>query len=720
MALEEALFIGDQWYIPASSSRADDRVRVLKSDDGFAVFSRHGEIGWAGAAEQGFYFRGTRHLSRWLLTVEGEPLLLLNSAVRLDNSRLVVDQTTPDLCREGRLVLPRGSLHLRRELAMAGEVLSERLTLANYHHCPLELELRFDFAADFADLFEVRGVHRPRRGEFEPPHLERDAVTLGYVGLDGRRRLTRIAFAPSPQALAGDGARFALKLAPGESRVLEVAISAGSGDIGEHTADHGRTVAAIERRLRERAGSARLTSDNEHFDAWLARSRHDLELLLTQTPHGLYPYAGIPWFATPFGRDGLITALETLWLDPDIARGVLSFLAATQARETDPAREAEPGKILHEWREGEMAALGEIPFARYYGSVDATPLFVILADRYFRHTADRAFLEGLWPAVAAALEWIGSRVARDGWLCYARSDERGLVHQGWKDSADAVFHRNGRPAVAPIALCEVQGYAVAALEGGARLAAALGQAAESTRLALAAAELRNRLEAAFWLPELDTYALALDGRGQPCAVRTSNPFHLLYCGAARADRAARLAAQALGEAACSGWGLRTLYRGEPRYNPMSYHNGSVWPHDTAIATAGLARYGHADAARRLAECLFDAAVHLEEHRLPELLCGFERLPGQAPTLYPGACAPQAWAAGSAFLLLEALLGVEVDAAAGVVHLRHPTLPRGVDRLRVEGLPCGRARLDLEVHRHGEDVAVKATHRTGEVKLVVEL
>ncbi|MGZ8192309.1 MAG: amylo-alpha-1,6-glucosidase, partial [Methylobacter sp.] len=658
--MEDAIQIDNRWYIPATSSRADDRTRVLKSGDGFAVFSRHGEIGWVGFGEQGFYFLGTRHLSFWHLRLAEREPMLLKYTVRLDNSRLVVDHTTPDLFQNGHIWIPKGCLHLHRELVIHESSLSERLKVVNYHDRRHRFSLEYLFDANFHDIFEVRGVQRARRGKQPDPVFERKTVVLAYDGLDGITRRTRIGFDQFPDELSGDKAKFWVELAPGESFVLESMISCLSGEAYFCSLNHSETITEKNRKVAaDRELRALIWSDNEQFNDWLNRSAADLQMLITETRYGPYPYAGIPWFSTPFGRDGLITALQTLWAQPDLARGVLAFLAATQADSTDPHRESEPGKILHELREGEMPALDEVPFRRYYGTVDATLLFIVLAGRYFRRSSDLAFIRTLWPSIDKALNWVTTRLAADGFLCYHRHDDNGLLQQGWKDSNDSVFHRDGGSATPPITLCEVQGYAWEALQRGEELARRLGLEDKAREWRIIAGRLQEDFEAAFWLDDLDTYALALDGAGNPCAVRSSNPGHLLYNGIVKPERAARLARQLTGNDAFNGWGLRTVFAGEPRYNPMSYHNGSVWPHDTALAAAGLARYGFVHEALKFVDGLFNATIFLDQHRLPELFCGFNRIPGQAPTHYPVvACAPQAWASGSLFMLTEAMLGID--------------------------------------------------------------
>jgi glycogen debranching enzyme len=370
-------------------------------------------------------------------------------------------------------------------------------------------------------------------------------------------------------------------------------------------------------------------------------------------------------------------------------------------------------------RQGEMAALGEIPFGRYYGTVDATPLFVVLAAAYATRTADLAFIDLLWPHVLAALDWMRTSgdPDGDGFLEYARRSRTGLVQQGWKDSYDSVFHADGTLAEPPISLCEVQGYAYAAWLGAAKLAALRGDHEQAAAWHARAERLQARFEESFWCEELGTYALALDGDERPCKVRASNVGHCLFTGIVSPDRARRVCASLMDDASFAGWGVRTVAAGEARYNPMSYHNGSIWPHDNALTAAGLARYGFADAAAAILSAMFDLSQVVDLHRLPELICGFHRRAGESPTLYPVACAPQAWASAAVFLLIEACLGMRIDGINRRVSFTRGTLPESIDWLLLSNLAIGKARVDLRLERHPHDLGVTVLRRSGDIEIM---
>lgn len=721
-ALATELHDEDRFYILATSSLGDDRPRVLKQGETFAVFDRYGDVPPVGLTDEGIYHQGTRHLSSLLLRTGGARPLFLSSTVREDNALLTVDLTNPDLMGTEGVSISRGSIHLLRTKFLWQGTCHECLRLRNYGLEPVRLAFSYHFGADFVDVFEVRGMRRKRRGRRLATEAGPEGVTLAYEGLDGVLRRTRIRFSPEPARLGPAEAELETVLDPGEDRLFFVTVTCESDDLpAPAPPPYGEALDAAHRRLASLQGRAcRIHTSNHQFNDWVSRSVADLSMMITDTQSGLYPYAGVPWYSTAFGRDGLLTAFECLWTDPEIARGVLAFLAAHQAEEIVPEQDAEPGKILHETRKGEMAALGEIPFGCYYGSVDATPLFIVLAGAFYRRTGDTAFVRELWPHLERALEWIDDfgDLDGDGFVEYRRRSAEGLDNQGWKDSHDSIFHADGNLAAGPIAPCEVQAYAYAARLGMAEMAAALGRRKRAAELRGQAEELRRLFEAAFWCEELGTYALALDGRKNPCRVVTSNAGHCLLAGIASPERAARVAETLMDGRSFSGWGIRTLAEGEVRYNPMSYHNGSVWPHDNALVAQGLARYTQKDATLRILDGLFDACLYVDLHRMPELFCGFDRRPDSSPTLYPVACAPQAWAAASVFMMLQACLGLEIDAPGRKLHLRRPLLPPFLDEVEIRDLPVGAATVDLRLQRRENDVTIDLLERRGDLEVVI--
>jgi glycogen debranching enzyme len=647
--------------------------------------------------------------------------LLLSSTVKEDNALLAVDLTNPDISAGGEVILPRDTIHVFRCCFLWQGTCYERLRLRNYGTQAVELSFSLLFDADFTDIFEVRGMKRERRGELLPPVVRESRIELSYRGLDQAVRRTTIEFRPAPVHVEATRADFRQTLPPHQECSYSVAIRCC--DLGRQDAEMGfdeALVAATQSIRRLRASDATLSTSNEQFNDWVNRSSVDLHLMVTHTQHGAYPYAGVPWFSTVFGRDGIITALEFLWINPEIARGVLRYLAANQATTSNPTQDADPGKILHEVREGEMAALDEIPFRRYYGSVDSTPLFVMLAGAYYERTADLAFIQSIWPNIEAALNWIDrfGDSDGDGFIEYSRRSPKGLSVQGWKDSHDSVFHADGTLAEGPVALCEVQGYVFAARRAAAQLAAVLGQTDQAKTLLRQAENLRRRFEEAFWCEELSTYALALDGSKQPCRVRTSNAGHCLFTGIASAERAARVADTLVAEASFSGWGVRTVAEREARYNPMSYHNGSIWPHDNALIAAGLARYRLSQHVQQVFTGIFDASIFVDLHRMPELFCGFVRRPGTGPTLYPVACAPQSWAGAAVFLLIQSLLGLEIDAPRRQIRFSRSVLPPSLQKVSITNLRVADATVDLALERFPIDVGLELLRREGDVEIVV--
>jgi len=681
---------------------------TLKSDN---TFLRADALGDIHSADDGLFTDDTRMLSRLEFLIAGRPPSLLGAAVDQRNSLFTNHLTNRPLPNLGEQVIPEGVIHISRNRFLHSGRVFEQIQFTNYGEDVAGLPVRFGFAADFADIFEVQGRQRPGRGRALRPVLREHCIGLGYEGLDSRVRTTSLSFSRMPSWHQESEAHLSISIAHGERIDLYLEVDTAGTDA--QPVPGPERYAQVMQEMRESMRSrleqgASVSTSGRLFNAWIEKSRADLALLTTDLATGPYPYAGIPWFATPFGRDALITALQTLWINPELAQGVLRFLANTQATVASELRDAEPGKILHEMRRGEMAALNEVPFGCYYGAVDSTPLFVMLAGEYEARTGDRSLADEIWAALQRAVGWIERRLEQSpsGFLDYLGSRTGGLINQAWKDSQDSIFHASGAFPQPPIAVVEVQGYAYAAFRAMAEMSLARGDIAEADRLNDRAQKLRAAIEECFWLPDMGFYAVAIDGTGQACRIRASNVGHLLFCQVPTPGHAAQVIEHLLGRDFSSGWGIRTLASGQIRFNPMSYHNGSIWPHDTAMCAAGMAKYGKRLEVLRLLGDVFEAASHFEM-RLPELYCGFERVEGQSPTPYPVACLPQSWAAGSVFMLLQACLGVHIDGRRREIRIESPLLPIGIEALTVRGCPFAEVRIDIRFYRLAEEVMVAA-------------
>jgi glycogen debranching enzyme len=709
------------YYIYAVDADALPGSSVLKHGDAFGILNRSGNIVAATpptASLQGVVFEDTRYLSGLSLTIDGAPPMLLSSTVTGESAVLEADLSNSDIYAGETLRIPRGSLHIRSALLLGSGGLFQTLDITNYDAAPMSFGLEVAFGADFVDLFELRGATRTRRGTHLPPSIGPSRLVLAYRGLDAVERRTEIDFDPKPAKIAPNKAHWQIELPSGGKTTIKVAVHFARADRPPvKKATRATTLTALRERqsARERT-AARIETTNPAFNNWLNRARDDLAMLITETPYGPYPYAGVPWFSTAFGRDGIITAMACLWVDPSVAGGTLRFLAANQATERDPRAASEPGKILHETRKGEMAALQEIPYGKYYGSVDSTPLFLMLADAYQARTGDLDLIRSIWPQIVAAAAWIGDYgdADADGFIEYGNDSDVGLTNQGWKDSGDAIFHRDGRLAEGPIALVEVQAYCHAAYVGAARLARLLGHDQHAALWARAAFELQQRFDSAFWCEQLGTYAIALDRDKNQCQVRASNAGHVLFAGLATPERARRVADTLMSPQGFCEWGIRTVAEGEARYNPMSYHNGGVWPHDNALIAAGFARYGLTEEMSRVMTGMFDAATLLPSYRLPELFCGFARRDDFGPIGYPVACIPQAWSTAAVFALLGAAIGISFDAESGQINLRNPVLPDWLSRVEIANLRIGSGSVDLSLERQGKAVSVNVNRRDGRI------
>jgi len=700
---------------------------VLKDGETFAMLDSRGEICPETHPDSGIFHRGTRHVSRLQLLLWQRPPTVLSSTERGEMGLHVSHLSNAN---EGGRAPSRGSVHLERSTLLTPTSCVQQLSFTSFEPEPVRMPLTLRCDGDFRDIFEVRGMPRPRRGALAARGVA-DGLELLYQGLDGEARRTRLRLGAPPEDRGEHHLSLHLELEPRLTRRFCLVLdfhpegAALSADAAPPAQLFDMALAAtIERFDEARRRAAGLVTDNPALNGWIQRSSSDVQLLSSRLAHGLYPFAGVPWFSCPFGRDGLITARQLLLVEPRLARGVLGFLAENQAHHHDSAQDAEPGKILHEARLGEMATLGEVPFRQYYGTVDATPLFVMLAGDYLERSADRGFIAELRRSLEAAMAWIRDSEAAsfDGFLRYRRAAQGGLRNQGWKDSDDAVHHADGRFAEGSIALCEVQAYAYGARRAMARILRSFDRHGEAETLLEEASDLRRRFHAAFWSEAIGTYALALDGDGKPCAVRSSNAGHCLLTGIVPAGAVDSVARQLLAPSIFNGWGVRTLDEREVRYNPMSYHNGSVWPHDNALISLGLARYGRTADAMRIFSGLFDTARAMPMLRLPELFCGFPRRDDEGPTLYPVACSPQAWASGSVFGLLEAMTGMAIgrdpDSDRVQVRFRNPVLPRPINLLEISGLRLGEEEIDLQLHRSEHDVGVLVRRRTPGVDVVI--
>ncbi|MBU6474770.1 MAG: amylo-alpha-1,6-glucosidase [Alphaproteobacteria bacterium] len=687
-------------------SLAELGLVTLKHGRSYALLDRGGDIA-PETGLMGVYADDMRFAAALTLRLNGQTLRRGGAQFTPDNAELVVSLASPAMKDSAGTDIPANSLLVERRLTLKDGLLRQAVTVRNFGVSPVKATLGFTFGNDFVDMFNVRGQNLKKTlGAQDKAAVAGNGVFWRYKGIDGITRESGVFFdaAAGPARLTETQADFVLDLPPGGEKTIYLACGKPDGAaIGPESYAAARDAVRAERAAL-RAEGAQLSFSDPQLQDWFDRTQNDLAFLTTCYDSGPYPCAGVPWFAVPFGRDGIITAFETLWANPSTARGVLQFLSGRQAKKADPARDAEPGKIMHETRENEMSHAGLVPFGLYYGGVDTTLLYVVLAGEYLRRTGDTAFIRTIWPNIKAALAWMensaagGSRPEKnsDGFVAYRRKKETGLYNQMWKDSQDSVFDSKGNTDVSfPRAVCEVQGYAYAAWNAGKALAAVFHEAARAKRYAARAKTLRRNFNEKFWNKKGQYYVLALDGDKKPCAVRASNMGQLLFTGIMPKARAKKVVAQLMGTDSFTGFGIRTLMQGEPRYNPLSYHNGSVWPHDTALIAAGMGRAGYAREAARLFEGMF-AAARANGWRLPELFGGFAREEGMAPVAYPQACSPQAWAAAAPLQLLQAVLELDVDAGRRTVAINPRNWRAAWGTVRIDRLPVGDRTADIEI------------------------
>jgi glycogen debranching enzyme len=720
---------------------------TVKDDDLFLVTDTLGNISGCsindGNPSMGLFCCDTRFLSRLEVQIDGRSPVLLSSTADKGFSLSI-------LCTNPRIDdrLKADTIGLKRELVLNG-ALFEEIEVSNYSTTTQSFELSLSFDADYVDLFEVRGFGRDKRGKLlrqvelvveqeaivsvdgasppqNQPHVSTEkSLTLAYLGLDGMVMESRIQFQHrQPDYFKGYTAIWVLELASHETQMLGYRVNMLTNNKSSSTVSAAFTLgqARAAEMMEEQQWGQQITqirADKTIFNRVIERAEQDMYLLRQSFGRHKTVSAGVPWFSTLFGRDSIITASQSLMLNPQIAKETLNILAAYQGKVEDEWREEEPGKILHELRFGEMARCQEIPHTPYYGTIDATPLWLMLYAEYYAWTHDQETLEQLWSNAVAAMEWIDRNSVDTGYLGYMRKSKRGLANQGWKDSGDCIVNRKGELANGPITLCEVQAYTYAAKMRLAEIAKMKKRLDLADRWLEDARNLKTRFNRDFWMEDQDFCALALDGDGKPVESITSNPGHCLHLGIFSPEKAYSVAERLRAPDMFNGWGIRTLSSLSPAYNPMGYHIGSVWPHDNSLIAMGLRSLGLVDQALELFQGLFDMTSQQPYHRPPELFCGYERSGDRAPVQYPVACTPQAWATGSVFQLLQMVVNLVPDAPNNCLRIIDPALPESINRLSLHNLRVGPTILDLEFERSGSTTACRVAKKRGNLRVVIE-
>jgi glycogen debranching enzyme len=680
-----------------------------------------GDIMPPGAPDVGFFQDDTRFLSRLELRVDGYRTVVLSSSTE-QTLASQIELTTGKSTMRDTYEIPENTVHIRREQLLASDTLFDNFSFENFNFQELELVVELAYEADYMDVFQVRGVARQQPGRYFQPVIRNGSIVFHYCGLDRVSRETVIQFSPEPERVEGTTARWKVRLPPFRRFQLNTTIvphvegrrpRSARPDFGQLLRMRREAFAEWESR------STGFSSSNSIFNEMVSTGKGDFHALQIPQAKEHVLAAGIPWFATMFGRDSIIASFQALLLNPQLAAETLRVLALHQGKENNDWRDEEPGKILHEYREGEMTRAGEMPFGPYYGSVDSTPLWLILLSETFNWTADEQLVKDMLPHAYRALEWIDSYgdLDGDGFVEYQRRSSKGLVNQGWKDSWDAIMHRDGEVAKSPIALCEVQGYVYEAKYRMASLMRSFGDIRMADKLKKDAADMQKRFEKAFWMPKLGFYAMALDREKRQTQVISSNPGHLLFTRMLPQDRARTVMQRFMREDMFSGWGWRTMSREERVFNPLSYHRGSVWPHDNSIIAHGMALYEFREPANQVFTTLVQAALKFRNYRLPELFCGIQRREHDDPVQYPVSCSPQAWASGAVFLFLVSVLGIRPSAPRKELNIVNPMLPPFIDHLGIRNLRIGGSRVGLDFTRRGERTFCNVVEIEGDKLLV---
>jgi glycogen debranching enzyme len=699
------------------------KVNNLTLIDGktFLATSVAGDIVPPGAPDVGFFHEDTRFLSHLEFKLDGHRAVVLSSSTE-KTFVSQIEMTTGNITLRDSFDLPENTIHIRREQLLASDILFDRYTFENFNRCPVKFTVEISCNADFVDVFQVRGVARADRGQYYQPVIESAGLIFSYRGRDNILRQTVVRMNPAPVEIKGDTARWELRLEPLGKTALEITVTPcveckeSRATLYEYDAQlHARRAAFHE----FDSTSTSFSSSNSVFDELLRNAMGDFHALRIPVGNEHIIAAGIPWFATIFGRDSIIAAYQTLSLNPELAKDTLRVLARYQASEVDDWRDAQPGKILHESREGEMTRCGELPFGPYYGSVDATPLWLVLLSETFNWTSDEALVREMLPHAYRALDWIDNYgdLDGDGFVEYLRRSPRGLINQGWKDSWDANIHRDGRVAIPPIALCEVQGYVYDAKYRMSLLLRLFGDTERAVKLRHEATDLARRFDKSFWNAERGFYSMALDAEKKPLEVIASNPGHLLWSRIINRERARAVTQRMMQDDMFSGWGWRTMSQQEQVFNPLSYHRGSVWPHDNSLIAHGMSLNEFREPALRVLSTLFQAALEFRDYRLPELFCGVQRRPYDEPVHYPVSCSPQAWASGSIFLILSSVLGIRPSAHRKELNIIEPQLPEWLDHLHIRNLKIGNSRVDLDFTRRDHRTFCNVVDISGDKLLV---
>lgn len=686
--------------------------RVIKENYLFFLTDTKGNVPENHPYGLGLYTKDTRFLSKFDVRINGqEPILLSSEADENYSAKILL--TNPHMEENGELILWRESVEIERSRFIFDDVLYETIKVKNYFPKNVQFDLSVHMDVDFADMFIVRGFQNGDVGKRTGQQIKDQTLTFYYEGADVNRE-TKVSWDRSAKSITEDGdVEFTFSLDHSEEKAVTFIIRPV---IGEETEKEfvNREVALS--KLSETYNewnltTTKVTTDHERLQKLVDRGINDLRVLLTDLGYGHFPVAGLPWFGVPFGRDSLIAALQMLSFNPSVAKGTLLTMAKYQGTKVDPWRDEQPGKIMHELRFGELANTNQIPFTPYYGTIDATPLFLMLLTEYVKWTNDVEIVRQLEGNIEAALKWIDEYGDRDGDLFveYHQQSSKGIANQGWKDSGDSIVHRNGEYAKTPIALSEVQGYVYQGKSGIAEIFEQLGKVERAKELRMQAAALKEKFNQSFWMDDVQFYAIALDEKKNQVGTITSNPGHVLLSNMLDKEKSDAVVKMLLSPKMSSGYGIRTMGEGEAGYNPMSYHDGSIWPHDNSMILLGMSKTGYQTEANLVINELIDAAGHFEYDRLPELFCGYSKELGR-PVKYPVACSPQAWAAGTPLVFIQSLLGIFPNSLEKRIELS-PRLLDSMNYLKVENIAIGEGHLTLIVERVEEKIEVTIDKNT---------